>query len=196
MPTRHFATAQLVVLTLLLGTPWQSAADDEWLDGDLGSWNVAGMAIPAAPGESGGKFSVCQQFVRPPETAEDAQVAEQGWLLSAPYQLGWGISIVEGFLHFDAQCRPVPYQHFVFVDGVFAGTLAPEAMLPRTDGALFDIWISGDEVGVLYDRYAPSDGLCCPSGQTRVSFAVERTPLGPIVNPKQSEDLPAPSPGR
>ncbi len=92
--------------------------------------------------------------------------------------------------------RPVAYQQFVFVDGVFAGTLAPQAMMPRTDGALFDVWIGPDEVGALHDRYAPTDGLCCPSAQTRVSFTVERTAAGPVVTPTQAENLPAPSPGR
>jgi hypothetical protein len=196
--TKQSVSALLLSLMLLLVTPWHSDAGSDWLDGDLISWNVPGMAVPVAPGESGVLAGVayCESSVRPPETAEDAQVADRGWLLSAPYQLGWGISLVQGFLQFDAQCRPVPYQQFVFVDGVFAGTLAPEAMLPRTDGALADVWIRADEVGARYDRYAAGDGLCCPSAQTRVSFAVERTAAGPVVTPTQADDLPAPAPSR
>ena len=190
--------AVIVACVLLLGTALPSLADGSWLDGDLVSWNAAGMAIPAAPGEAfvPGDMAYCQPSVRPAETPEDLQVADRGWLLTAPYQLGWGIAVIEGFLRFDANCRPVSFQHFVFVDGVFAGTLAPEAMLPRLDGALFDVWMGPDEVGALYDRYAPTDGLCCPSAQTRVSFVVERTATGPVVTPAQADALPAPSPGR
>ncbi len=39
-------------------------------------------------------------------------------------------------------CRPVLFQQFVFADGAFAGTLAPAATLPRTDGALTDAAIA------------------------------------------------------
>ena len=187
--------ALLVVLMLFLVTPWHSNADGAWLDRDLVSWNAPGTAIPVAPGESGGVNSYCEQSVRPPGTADDVQVADCGWLLPSPYQLAWGTLLVQGFLCFDPQCRPVDSQQFVFVDGVFAGTLAPQAMMPRTDGALFDVWIDPDEVGALYDRYAPRDGPCCPSGQTRVSFMVKGTAGGPVVISTQSEELPAPSPG-
>jgi hypothetical protein len=197
MQTRQSVAALLLAPTLLHITPWHSDADGGWLDGDLVSWNAPGMAIPAAPGESSvGGTPYREGSVRPPGTAEDAQVAERGWLLGSPYQLGWGISLVQGFLRFDAQCRPVTYQQFVFVDGVFAGTLAPEAMLPRTDGALVDVWISANEVGAFYDRYAPTDALCCPAGQTQVTFMVERTAAGPVVTPTQARDFPSPSPGR
>jgi hypothetical protein len=110
--------------------------------------------------------------------------------------LGWGVSVVQGTLGFDANCRPVTYQVFVFVDGAFAGTLAPEPMLSRDDGALVDLGIGSDGVSALYDRYAPSDGLCCPSRQTRVQFVVERTPAGPVVIPTRAENLPEPSGGR
>jgi hypothetical protein len=156
------------------------------------------MAIPAAPGESFvlAGFEYCQQYVRPAETPEDLQVADRGWLLTTPYQLGWGISVIEGFVNFDAMCRPVSFQYFVFVDGVFAGTLAPEAMWPRLDGALFDVWIGADEVGAIYDRYTAGAGLCCPSAQTRVAFAVDHTAASPVINPTRADDLPAPAPGR
>jgi hypothetical protein len=198
MWSRRSIPAVIVACMLLLGTALPSIADGSWLDGDLSSWNAAGRAIPAAPGEAfvPGGMESCQPSVRPAETPEDVQVADRGCLLTAPYQLGWGIAVIEGFLRFDANCRPVSYQQFVFVDGVFAGTLAPEAMLPRTDGALFDLWIGPDEVGALYDRYAPGAGLCCPSAQTRVPFVVERTATGPVVTPTHADDLPAPSPGR
>jgi hypothetical protein len=69
-------------------------------------------------------------------------------------------------------------------------------MLSRDDGALVDVWLAADEVSALYDRYTPSDGLCCPSAQTRVWFVVERTPAGPVVIPRRAEEFPQPSGGR
>jgi hypothetical protein len=186
----------LVAFAALLVVVGSSDAQGSWLDENLVSWNAPGMAIPAAPAESRASIPYCAGFVRPPETAEDEQVADRGWLLYSPYELGWGISIIEGFLWFEVNCRPVGLQAFVFVDGVFAGTLAPQPMLPRTDGALFDMGFGANGISALYDRYTPNDGLCCPSAQTRVGFVVERTPSGPVVTPTHAEALPAPSPGR
>src|SRR5690606_28531273 len=34
-----------------------------------------------------------------------------------------------------------------------------------------------------YDRYAPTDPLCCPSSETGVTFHVERAAAGPVVIP-------------
>jgi hypothetical protein len=173
----------LIVLLLAL-LPLPGEAQDSWLDGTREAWNAAGMAIPAAGSPATGGSEQCQSLVRPVETPEDAAVAEQGWRLYAAYQRGWGITLVGGFLGFDAMCRPVPYQQFVFVDGVFAGTLAPEPMYPRVDGALTDAGIGdADRLYAVYDRYDPDDPLCCPSSETPVTFTVERTPAGPVVNP-------------
>ena len=188
-------TILLLIGAMLALTPRPTSAGGEWLDENLASWNTPGAVIPAAPEEASIGFSACEPVVRPSETPEDAQVTGQGWLLIAPYQLGWDVSVVQGTLGFDVNCRPVTYQLFVFVDGVFAGTLAPEPMLSRDDGALVDVWLAADGVSALYDRYTPSDGLCCPSAQTRVWFVVERTPAGPVVIPRRAEEVPESSGG-
>ena len=100
--------------------------------------------------------------------------------LNSAYPRGWGISIVHGTLSFEANCRPVFYQEFVFVDGVFAGTLAPQAMFPRTDGALVDAGIvTANRVYALYDRYGPTDNINHLSDQVLVQFALERTVADP-----------------
>src|SRR5262249_29766824 len=83
---------------------------------------------------------------------------------------------------FDAMCRPVPYQQFVFFRGGFVGTLAPAPMFPRTDGALSDARISGDgTVSATYERYAATDPLCCPSGKAFATFTLEQTSAGPVL---------------
>jgi hypothetical protein len=59
-------------LVLLLMPTSQTGADGRWLDGDLVSWNAAGMVIPAAPGKS---------FVLPELTYEVATGASRAYPL-------------------------------------------------------------------------------------------------------------------
>lgn len=75
-------------------------------------------------------------------------------------------------------CRPLQYQSFVFVDGEFAGTLSPEPMDSRTDGALGHITLhSGTQLTAEYSRYEESDPLCCPSRRTVVTFEIATDPV-------------------
>jgi len=109
---------------------------------------------------------------------------DAGWSLFNPYEAGWGISMVSGLSGHDGMCRPWSYHAFVFLDGVFAGTLAPVPSLSRTDGALTrDARIESDgRLGALFIRYAAEDPLCCPSRPSNaVSYHVERTPQGPVL---------------
>jgi heat shock protein HslJ len=70
-------------------------------------------------------------------------------------------------------CRPNQYQDFVFVRGVFAGTLSPQLMDSRTDGALSQVSLqSATRLTVVYARYASADPLCCPSRTTSVIFDI------------------------
>lgn len=146
-----------------------------WLDEASPSWNAPGMAIPTAPDVGAPDAFLeerCAAQVREPETAEDRQLADAGWRLFGGYQAGWGLTVVDAFVGFDGMCRPTPYQVFVFDHGAFAGTLAPEPMFPRTDGALSDAHLFRGEISAEYERYAPTDPLCCPSGSAVVRFAV------------------------
>ena len=47
--------------------------------------------------------------------------------------------MISGLAAYDGMCRPLGYQSFVFVDGVFAGTVSPEPMNSRTTGAATDV---------------------------------------------------------
>jgi hypothetical protein len=107
-----------------------------------------------------------------------------GWRLFLPYQRGWDVTLVSGLAGYDGMCRPLGYQYFVFVDGVFAGTVAPEPMDSRTDGAAdtVNLWYA-DVLTAEYRRYAVDDPLCCPSGSTLVEFTILSTPAGPVLNP-------------
>ena len=173
----------VVVLTLVLSLP-ASAQDATWLDGDLASWNTAGMAIPAAPATDGNPDPRCAARERPAETAEDDALIAEGWRLFLPYQRGWGVTLISGLAGYDGMCRPLGYQSFVFVDGVFAGAISPEPMNSRTTGAATDVnlWYA-DQVSAEYLRYALDDPLCCPSSTDAVGFTIEETPDGPVLNP-------------
>lgn len=57
--------------------------------------------------------------------------------------------------------------------GVFAGTLSPEPMDSRTDGAVGRVTLQGgNRLTAEYERYSATDPLCCPSGTTWVVFDV------------------------
>lgn len=163
--------------------PESTSAETSWLDGDLASWNSAGMPIPTAP-ESGEVDPRCAEHERDVETPEDQAVVDQGWSLFRSYESGWGVNLVWGLSGYDGMCRPFSFQAFVFVDGEFIGTIAPEPMSSRTDGSAddADIWYS-DQLAAEFRRYAADDPLCCPSSTTSVGYTIESTVDGPVLNP-------------
>src|SRR5215212_10546492 len=181
-----------LILVLLVGAGFAIAsahaeADGTWLDAPLASWNSPGMVIPAAPRLAGAPPDdpLCIRLKRPPETAEDAAVAGAGWTLFNTYQAGWDVKLVSGLVAHDGMCRPLNYQVFVFVDSVFAGTIAPQPMNARTDGAETQARISagGDGLSAQFARYTDSDPLCCPSGTTSVEYRIVRATAGSVLVP-------------
>ena len=176
-------TAFAIILPVMLPSP-TSAQEQTWLDGDLASWNTPGMAIPTAPTIDGNPDPRCAERERPAETSEDDALIAEGWRLFLPYQRGWGVTLISGLSGYDGMCRPLGYQSFVFVDGVFAGTVSPEPMDSRTTGAATDLnlWYA-DQVSAEYLHYAPDDPLCCPSETDSVNFTIDNTADGPVLNP-------------
>lgn len=182
-PLAAFALA----LTLLL--PWGAVAQEtSWLDGALPSWNSPGMPIPTAPTIEGNTDPRCTDRERPAETQEDDALIGNGWRLFLPYQRGWGVTLIPALASYDGMCRPLGYQYFVFVDGIFAGTIAPEPMNSRTDGAASEVnlWYK-DQLGAEFLRYKPDDPLCCPSDTSSVNYRIDQTADGPVVTAVQSQ---------
>jgi heat shock protein HslJ len=157
-------------------TPPAGAPDtrSSWLDESRpASWTVPGAPIPRAPQGIGTVDPRCRAQARPPESEADKRLAERGWDLIGAYQVGWGVLVLEGTASYDGMCRPQAYQEFVFVRGVFAGTLAPATMDSRADGSLNRVTLQGDgRLTAEYARYARSDALCCPSRTTSVVFEI------------------------
>jgi hypothetical protein len=97
---------------------------------------------------------------------------------------GWGVVVVPALAGIDGQCRPQLYQHFVFVDGLFAGTAAPLPMSPQGDGALASLSLAqADRLVAVFWRYAPGDAPGSPSGRTELDLGIARSGAGSVVTP-------------
>jgi LppP/LprE lipoprotein len=175
----------LIVLSLIVLGHAAGADDGSWLDHQPpANWNAPGMDLPdAAPPE----IPIDPRFTqreRAPETAEDDALSAAGWHLYTAYQAGWGIKVVNAASSYDGMGRPWGYQAFVFVDGALAGTLSPDLMNSRFDGALIRTQLFGpDNLVAEFVRYTSSDPLCCPSATSTVTYRVDMTDDGGVVVP-------------
>jgi heat shock protein HslJ len=154
-----------------------------WLDEPTPeSWNTPGAPMPDAPKVQGSVDARCREAARPPQLDEDKRVRERGWDLVGAYQGGWQILVIRATAGYDGMCRPRQYQDLVFVRGAFAGTLSPQPMDSRSDGALGQVFLqNAKQLSAEYARYGREDALCCPSGTTRVVFDVAQDP--PLLRP-------------
>jgi len=138
----------------------------------------------------------CVASQRPPETDEDQQVVAAGWRLLGGYVSGWGMKVVLATSDYSGMCQPLGYQEFVFVDAVFAGTVAPAPMGPRQDGGL-DITssatISGPDTlgGVTFGRRLAGDSFCCTSGRNGATYTIDRSNGVPVLLVTEVYTLPS-----
>jgi LppP/LprE lipoprotein len=176
--------AFLALLAALLPAP--AAADGSWLDQPLSNWNQPGMDLPqATPVDPNTENPQCLGQGRPPETDADQALANAGWTLFSSYAAGWNTYVVRGLSGYDGMCRPLGFNVFVFVDGQFAGTIAPNAMDSRSDGVGdLRVFAAQNYLAAEFQRYAPTDPLCCPSGHASVVYGIQHTPNGPVLVPQ------------
>jgi uncharacterized repeat protein (TIGR04076 family) len=180
----------IVGLLLCVGSAQAQTANrpGAWLDGPIANWNAPGMAIPIPPAsEFGAPAGLCAaegQLAASP-TAEEQALAAAGWKRVKQEAHWWGAVLVSAQQGVDGMCRPLQYQWFVFVDGRLAGTVSPEPMNSRTDGSGYVEALRRHALDMHYSRYAPSDALCCPSGEATVQFKIERTDAGLVLVPQQ-----------
>lgn len=174
------------VMVLLYAGPSAAAVEPSWLEAvQPPSWNAIDPGVPIAPAQELPIDPRVEARERQPETDEDAVVLEAGWRLFGAYQAGWGVTVLQATSGYDGMGRPWGYQAFVFVDDRFAGTLSPDPMKSRTDGALDNIVLLGrDAISASFRRYTERDPLCCPSGRSAVQYRIERPPEGPLVVPQ------------
>jgi len=140
------------------------------------------MPIPLAPQGQKNPDPRCRESMREPASEVDQQVRARGWDLIGRTVDSGKIRVIVGAANYDGMCRPLQFQEFVFVRGIFAGTLSPVPMDSRTDGALGRVTVQADgRVQAEYLRYGAADPLCCPSRITTVVFEIEKEP--PVLKP-------------
>jgi heat shock protein HslJ len=185
MTLRRFrVTSATIAIGVWLGHPgYAEVTSASWLDeAKPASWNTPGAPIPAAPKPQGAVDPRCRTAARPAQLDEDKRLRDLGWDLVGAYQSGWQVVVIGGTAGYDGMCRRLQYQDFVFVRGAFAGTLSPQPMDSRTDGALSRVFLSSDkQLTAEYLRYAAADPLCCASRTTSVVFDISSD--GPVVRP-------------
>ncbi|XGV99801.1 MAG: LppP/LprE family lipoprotein [Leptolyngbya sp. BL-A-14] len=182
-----FATAILLALGTMSGAIAQPSGKPFWLDqAKPTNWNKPGASLPKAPSSNAelDNFQQCKTTVRPATAPEDKALSSAGWKLVGPYQRFGKVSLVTGFSGVDGMCRPMGYQDFVFVNGKFAGTLSPQPMDSRTDGASGRLYLfSETELSAEFARYKEADALCCPSAESNVSYQIRQQNGQSIVAP-------------
>jgi hypothetical protein len=168
-----------------------------WLDtgGTPPSWNQPRAKVPEAPPLNIPDVigpRCLSDSTRPPETDEDEMLVQAGWILYGSYEAGWGVQVITALSGFDGMCRPIGYQAFVFSNGVFAGTLAPEPMFARTDGSFSQArLLSQTMIAATFQRYSPTDPLCCPSRTSSATYQqVNGAPVVRLQNVSTSPNSP------
>ena len=183
-----------------------AGAQTIWLDEPLQQWNQAAASVPTAPPHDPAVQAMCHNQERAASTPEETQVASAGWYLETywPTERQGNAAIVLGTANYDGMCRPLEFNAFVFSSGTFAGTLSPVNMNSRTDGVLQSVptFLPNGEIQAVFNRYASTDPLCCPSRPASiVTYQINQTAGGPVVNALQIAQAtpsvtPVPSPTR
>jgi LppP/LprE lipoprotein len=183
---KYLSAATMVFsLTALLSTLSVSAqplpSNNSWLDRKLVNWNKPSSELPRLPSPSAAtNLDRCKGSFRSPSSDSEKALANRGWKLFGKVQTSGKTKIVMATSGFDGMCRPVGYQHFVYVEDRYTGTLSPTLMDSRTDGALITArLVNPTKISAEFVRYTASDALCCP---LRTSFVTYQIQPGKIPN--------------
>jgi hypothetical protein len=184
------ARLSLGAVLVVVGTTIASAQlATAWLDRPLTAWNQPGANVPAsriAADSQAGLERRCSAPQGPSAKSMDA-IRRARWVpslhLDRPIAAN-EIEVIGGMTGATAGCEPLYFNLFVFVGGVFAGTVSPAMMAPTRDGAAGAVRITGpDTLTVEFARYMPGDAECCPSSRVRVSYRIDRSGAGPTLVP-------------
>jgi hypothetical protein len=125
-------------------------------------------------------------MTRSAQSATERLLADHGWML--PESAEWSIQkagaveVIVAFGAFGGQCRPFRMQAFVFLGGVFAGTLSPRLMDARWDGCLRDFTVEeSGRIDARFIRQVKGDPMCCPSRESSARYVIDRDGKGPVV---------------
>ncbi len=181
--TIKFLIAAFVVVLPLSSNAF---AQKNWLDqNSMSNWNSSSK-IPKTKKISPAELKRCADEVRQPSLEADSLLMKNGWtLLGNPTQVNGDTAVVSVAGAFDANCRPLKSQTFVFVGSKLAGTLSPSLMDSRADGALTYVKLtSATTLTADYARYRASDPLCCPWKTQEVSFVIKQNGGNYLLTPR------------
>jgi LppP/LprE lipoprotein len=179
--------AAILLVTCALTLMSQTARNTSWLDTKIKPWNRAGGTIPKVKPAFDSDLKDLKNRCdasrqRPTDSPEVRAVGGRGWIVFKSQSDFHGIVIVSAQQDYDGMCRPLGYQDFVFVNGVFAGTLSPKAMNAREDGASVSQAFLGDgKISAEFVRYNEKDPLCCPSRISEVTYEIQTSGTKPLV---------------
>lgn len=171
----------LSIITLSLLFAASAFGQVSWLDQPLRNWNNGNGVVPNAPRTTAPIEGTCREQIRTPETIAERAVTRAGWQLFGATQTYSPVTIVMGMASVDGMCRPNQYNAFVFVNNRFAGTLAPQPVNARTDGAFGKVELFRGSATAEFMRYTASDALCCPSQTSTVSYEIQTSGARPVV---------------
>jgi hypothetical protein len=103
-----------------------------------------------------------------------------GWWLSSSYVSGGGITIVVASSDYGGMCQAANSHGFLFVNDVFAGTLAPFGTGPNEGTPLVKV----DHPSFIWATFAllqAGDPFCCPSRVVDVSYAIDSSSGWPVL---------------
>jgi heat shock protein HslJ len=171
-------------------------AGGSWLDHPLSNWNTKMGGLPRARpggGKDGGRL--CRMQVREPASAAERALVRAGWMLFGAAQIYDQTQVVTAMSGADGMCRPVGQQVFVYWEGRYAGSLAPQPMDSRSDGSILNVRLLGPAfIAAEFARYAERDPLCCPSRTSSVTYKLNRDEA-PLITPTNVSTSPTCHPG-
>lgn len=160
----------IAVLLFIFSTV--ASAQTSWLDRPIRNWNTSSV-VPNAPRISGDSPTQCRDTVRVPDSISDRAVTRAGWSLFGSAQVYGSVTVINGMASVDGMCRPMQFNSFVFVANRFAGTLSPDVMDSRTDGAMATARLNDlTSISAEFSRYTSNDAMCCPSQISLVNFEI------------------------
>ena len=181
----------LALIPLALTAAVSQPSSRSWFEGKpLTNWNRPAATIPKAP-KTDYRIVQCQHQLRDPVIPEERAVKAAGWILfngRGETQSARGVVLVKGqeSYNFDGMCRPLGYQQFVFVNGVFAGTISPNLMNSRSEGNLIQTDIqTPSRLRAEFTRYTAKDPTCCASKASEVTYRIDIANNKPLVVPIQ-----------
>ena len=181
----------MIVSALLLAA--QLAAG--WLDRPMAGWNQPTTNVPASRITADAEATLERRCGAPQSASARSvdAIRKARWVpfLHLDQTIASNdIEVIGGMTGATPGCEPLYFNLFVFVGGVFAGTVSPAMMAPSRDGTAGAVRITGaDTLTVEFARYMPGDAECCPSSRVRVSYKIDKTGAGPTLIPTDARQV-------